>query len=79
MRVVVFASSHVDPCSGCLCSGVRCAGALYTYIKVEYEEKYPDTDVPDIQSLIASKLRGGFTLDYEDFKSVSPRTHAAVS
>ena len=49
------------------------SGALYTYLGVEYESKCPDTQVADITSLIGSKLRGGFTVDYEDFKNV--RTH----
>jgi len=45
------------------------SGALYTYLSVDYEAKCPDTTVPDIQALIGSKLRGGFTTDWDDFKS----------
>jgi hypothetical protein len=45
------------------------SGALYTYLNAEYESKCTEADVADIQTLIGSKLRGGFTTDYDDFKS----------
>ncbi len=56
------------------------SGALYTYLHVEYESKCaPETQIADIQTLIGSKLRGGFTTDYEDFKAVSRRSRLMLA
>ena len=72
-RVLTFFSllSHSAPLSS------PAAGALYTYLNVEYESKCPDTDVADIATLIGSKLRGGFTTDFEDFRQVSLQPESA--
>jgi histone acetyltransferase 1 len=43
------------------------SGALYTYMKVDYEEKLPGA--VDIEQIVAKKLLAGFTNDLQQFHS----------